>query len=1110
VISIEELRPEIIVKSKKWPEPVEIVKVKDLGKYIRIVGLYVNSGKPVNQVISKEELFDLSIAKFESDLSGDPVKVFLAFETIRYRYASLYDPLLALNTSKIDPLPHQIEAVYGVILKLPQIRFLLADDPGAGKTIMAGLIIKELQLRGIANKILIVVPGHLKDQWRRELKDRFDEKFTVIDRGMIDAHYGENVWEKENKVITSMDFLKQDDIIQSIITVPFDLVIVDEAHKMSAYQYGMHTQKTSRYKLGEILSKNSAHLLFLTATPHRGDPENFRLFLDLLLPGFFATTEMLEKSIKDKDNPLFVRRVKEDLKDFEGKPLFLPREIRTISFRLSEKEKILYNTVSKYVKEQYNKALEKEFGRYIAFALVILQRRLASSTWALQKSLIRRKEKLEQLLKGPEKEKKKSLRPFDIEELEDWNEEERWKEEKIWETLSVAENRQQMVAEIQTLNDLINKATEIIKNEDEVKLKQLKETLIDLNKQYPEEKIIIFTESKDTLEYLQAKIKQWGYSVNTIHGGMKLEDRIEGEKIFKNETQILIATEAAGEGINLQFCHLMINYDIPWNPNRLEQRMGRIHRYGQKREVFVFNLVAQDTREGRVLIKLFEKLQEIKKALGNEKVFDVISNVMYGKNLSELMVEAAANARNTDDILKEIDIKIDEKYILQVKESLAESLATKFIDYTRIKEMAEKAREHKLIPEYTEAFFSKVLNFLKGELKERKDGLKALDRVPIELRRIADDYNFQKKYGKIMRSYTKLTFDKDIAFKNYDVEFISFGHPLFEAMMKYVEKEMFPDLRKGAIFEDPTGKLDGFILFYEGKLTDGMEEDVGKKLFAVYINEKTTETINPTILWDLIPGQYSREQIPIEELKENALEHVIDQMAKYRNQKLEERKREAHIKEKYGIKSLETLILKLDNDLIKLQKRKEKGENVDLAIRNKQEQKRKYEQALEDLEIKIEKEQTITMDSPKFLGIVKVLPKIVEIDGMVRDDEVEEIAMKVSMEYEKKQGRIPIDVSKEKIGFDIRSIDENGDILRRIEVKGRARVGNVVLSENEWKQANNLGDDFYLYIVYNCVTNPELKIIQNPAKVFTPEKVVKVMYSVSKEKILEEGENKDG
>ncbi|MDP2844873.1 MAG: DEAD/DEAH box helicase, partial [Candidatus Methanoperedens sp.] len=308
-----------------------------------------------------------------------------------------------MNTSKVDPLPHQIEAVYGYVLKLPRIRFLIADDPGAGKTIMAGLIIKELKLRHIIKRILIVAPGHLKDQWQRELSDRFEEKFVRIDREILDALYGENVWMRENQIITSIDFAKREEVIPSISAAHFDLIVVDEAHKMSAYRYGDKTERTERYKLGEALSRISEHLLFLTATPHKGDPENFRLFLDLLEPGFFATNEMLQESIRNKDNPLFIRRVKEDLKDFEGKPLFLPRYVKTIQFNLginSPKEKELYNELSEYVNTQYNVALTKDKKRNVAFALVILQRRLASSTYALHESLVRRKKRLEDLLEG--------------------------------------------------------------------------------------------------------------------------------------------------------------------------------------------------------------------------------------------------------------------------------------------------------------------------------------------------------------------------------------------------------------------------------------------------------------------------------------------------------------------------------------------------------------------------------------------------------------------------------------------------------------------------------------------------------------------------------------
>ncbi|PJH75868.1 MAG: helicase, partial [Anaerolineae bacterium CG_4_9_14_0_8_um_filter_58_9] len=370
-----------IIQGPRWPEPIKVDLVEDLGEYARIVGATVNSRTHIDQVLPKSELDEMKSGEIKAQFNANPRRVFLALEAHRYRFASLYDPLLAMNTSKVDPLPHQIEAVYGHVLKLPRIRFLIADDPGAGKTIMAGLVIKELKLRHLAKRILIVSPGHLKDQWRREMKDRFEETFTVVDRGIMGAFYGQNVWAREQQLITSIDFAKQDDILAGLASVQFDLIVVDEAHKMSAFRYGDKLDKTIRYRLGERLSEICTHLLFLTATPHRGDPENFRLFLDLLEPGFFATTDMVAESIRQQENPLFIRRVKEDMKDFEGRPLFLPRYVETKPFNLgveSYPEKELYNGLSRYVNEQYNKALSKDNRRNVAFALVILQRRLAS------------------------------------------------------------------------------------------------------------------------------------------------------------------------------------------------------------------------------------------------------------------------------------------------------------------------------------------------------------------------------------------------------------------------------------------------------------------------------------------------------------------------------------------------------------------------------------------------------------------------------------------------------------------------------------------------------------------------------------------------------------
>ena len=1109
-MEVEELKVGTIIKGKKWKEPIEIKKIEKLKNgYIHIVGSTIHSGYHIDDLININDVGELNLERIESDFLSEPFKVFLAFEGKRYRYASLYDPLLALNISKVDPLPHQIEAVYGYILKLPRIRFLIADDPGAGKTIMAGLILKELKLRNLIRRILIVAPGHLKDQWRREMKERFEENFVVVDRSFIDAHYGENVWEKENQIITSIDFAKQDDILPSIIAAHFDLIIVDEAHKMSAYLYGEKTQKTRRYRLGEILSRNSDNLLFLTATPHKGDPENFRLLMDLLEPGFFATNDMLRQSIENKDNPLFIRRIKEDLKDFNGEPLFLPRHIKTLKFTLSEKEKTLYNEVSKYVHEQYNKALYKEKKRNIAFALVILQRRLASSTYALLKSLERRKAKLEELEKRTKDKIKFESKVFDFEQIEDLSEEDRWKEEELWETLSVAENKEELRKEIETLKDLIEKAKAIVearvkeekakaivearvKEESEVKLKELKNTLEDLNKKYPNKKIIVFTESRDTLEYLEKKIGEWGYSTVVIHGGMKLEQRIEAEKIFKNEKQILIATEAAGEGINLQFCNLMINYDIPWNPNRLEQRMGRIHRYGQQNEVFVFNLVAQDTREGAVLSKIFDKLEEIKNALGSDKVFDVIGDVFFGKNLQQLLIEAAAGARSREEILKELEIKIDEAYINRIKENLGESLATRYIDYTRIKEMSEKAREYKLIPEYTEAFFKKAFQLAGGKFRIRKDGFIAVESIPYDVRIIAEEDSFRRKFGPLLRAYPKITFDKEIAFKNPDAELVSFGHPLFEALLEYIERMYSNDLKRGAVFIDPEGKLDGHIIFYEGEIKDGLNKTVGKKLFSIFVNQNEVRSVPSTILWDLAEGEPQKEEIDFQYNEQRVIEKVISEMENYKQQKLEERQREAKIKEKYGIKSLEYFIWKLDGELIELYERKEMGENVDLAIRNKEELKRRYERALEELKDQIEREQTLTMGMPKFIGIIRVKPAKNISDYMKSDAEIERIGMEIAMNYESKNGRNPEDVSNENLGFDIRSKDKEGKI-RYIEVKTRADIGSIVMTQNEWFKAQRFGDDYYLYVVFNAATNPELLIIKNPAKKLKPEEKIEIV-----------------
>jgi len=1085
-----------IIQSNRWSEPVEINLLEQVGDYVRLIGVTIHSRGHVDQLLHRDDVNALQAGKLAPNFTAEARHVFLSLEARRYRYASLYDSLFAVNASKVDPLPHQVEAVYGYVLKLPRIRFLIADDPGAGKTIMAGLIIKELKLRHLIHRVLIVVPGHLKDQWRRELKERFEESFVVIDRGLLASQPGENVWTREPRLITSIDFAKRDEVLPTIASSQFDLVIVDEAHKMAAYQYGNKLDKTSRYRLGETLSRISTHLLFLTATPHKGDPENFRLFLDLLEPGFFATSQMLRESITARDNPLFIRRVKEDLKDFDGQLLFLRRHVTTLPFNLgvdSPKEKDLYNQLSAYVNHQYNKALTKDKRNNVAFALVILQRRLASSTYALLKSLERRKARLQELLDGAE-ERKRSGNAVDFETIDDLSEEERWKEEEIWEALSVAENREELKREIETLETLATKARAIIQGETEIKVRELRKTLDQLNTRFSDEKVLIFTESRDTLEYLQEKITAWGYTVTVIHGGLKLEERIAAEREFKNRTQILIATEAAGEGINLQFCHLMINYDLPWNPNRLEQRMGRIHRYGQTKECFVVNLVAEDTREGMVLTALFKKIEEIKNALGSDKVFDVLSEVLYGVNLSQLLLEAAANAKNLDEILAELDIEIDEEYIAQVKENLGESLATHYIDYTRLHEMAERAREQRLIPEYTDAFFRKAFAALDGKLHDRADSFLSIESIPIRLRRLAEEENFKRQHGSLLRTYPKATFDKDVAKRFPDAEFISFGHPLFEAVLQWVEAELAGCLKQGAVFEDPDGMMDGVILFYEGEIRDGLGHVVGKRLFAFYVESHTgtVEPIDPATIWDLAESTQPVDSVDLEALKAQVMTQLLPAFERYRGELAVERERQAKIKQKYGLPSLDHLIVQLDGDLIQLYARRDEGENVDLVIRNKEEQMRGYQAALEKLKRTIAQEGILTMSTPNFVGVIRVIPTPIEDATMKSDPEIEQIGMEVTMRYEREQGRTPEDVSAENLGFDVRSTDRAGK-KRYIEVKARAGLGAVALTQNEWFKAKQFKSDYFLYVVLNAATQPDLYIIQNPAEQTQPEERIEAV-----------------
>jgi superfamily II DNA or RNA helicase len=930
-----------IIEGPFWPEKIKVVSWKRLGDLILINGVGLDSERLYRSVLSEDKLQNLKIIKLkERDFSADAEIFFLVLEGKRIRLAHQFDPFYAVSVSQIDPLPHQIDAVYFHMLKQPRIRFLLADDPGAGKTIMAGLLLKELKQRGLVNRVLIVVPGHLKDQWIREMKEKFGETFKVIDRGVIDASWGRNVWLEENQAITSMDFAKQDDVMISLSESMWDLVIVDEAHKLAAYEYGAgKITKTQRYKLGELLSKNSNFLLFLTATPHKGDPSNFRLLLELLEPGFFATDEILMEAIKNKENPLFLRRLKEDLKTFDGTPLFPPRKVNTVKYILSPDETRLYNAVTEYVQKYYNKAMEIEEERRrrnITFALLILQRRLASSVRAVRKSLERRKSKLEELLKKGEL--IQEVGDLNEEILEDMPEVERWeKEEELLGKLTSSRTQDELKEEIEKLEELIQLAREVEKKEIETKLNELKNVIENEKIKEKGEKLLIFTESRDTLEYLVEKIRSWGFSVTYIHGGMNLDKRIQAEHEFREKAQIMVSTEAGGEGINLQFCWLMVNYDIPWNPNRLEQRMGRIHRYGQRYEVHIYNLVAINTKEGKILDKLLGKLEIIGEQVG--KVFDVIGDVVSaylpaGKTLQDLIIEAVTNKRSLDEILKDFERVPDEEAIKRAKEAALEGLATRYIDFSRILGEMRAAKENRLVPEYIEKFFLKAAEKLGVKVEMRKDSFWRITNVPYELRNLP--YNFRIKYGVVSKEYGKITFDKGKAFEG-QAEFIAPGHPLLEAIIERIFEKYGGEVDRGAVFIDPSGMMDGFIWFLEGQIIDGNGQIAGKRIFALYQDPQTNniKQVSPSILWDLKPAKpNSLKIVNLPTLNEDAiivfaLENVL---TRYLDEIKRQREHDAEIKRKYGLRSLQELILRSEEKLIEYETKRAKGIEIPEAV----------------------------------------------------------------------------------------------------------------------------------------------------------------------------------
>jgi superfamily II DNA or RNA helicase len=1098
-----------VLQSSRFPEPVKVIRIDAVdGIYFILHAVGTTTGTYYKPTLTQEDLDGLGRATNNpSNLNGNAANFRLATEAYSIRLAYLFDPLFAVSVSKIDPLPHQLEAVYEYMLPQPALRFMLADDPGAGKTVMGGLLFKELKLRGVLTRTLIVVPSPLRTQWQREMREKFDEHFDIVERPTLNTLGPARTWGLTNQAIVSIDFVKQPDVLESLaVSDMWDLVIVDEAHKMAAYRRSpTKIERSQRYRLGEVLSERAERLLLMTATPHKGDPENFRFLLGLVDPDLFADQQILQRAVERQENPIFLRRLKEDMLRFDGRPLFPPRHARTVPYELEGAEWNLYHRVTHYVETNFNRALSDD-NRNVTFALIVLQRRLASSVRAIRRSLENRHARLTKLrddvMRDPKLLEAARRDRLEMPESdEDLTEDERWKLEQNALRFTVARNIEELNNEIKQLEELIVLAIEAENNQPERKLRELQGVIHELGVQNNGEKLLIFTESKDTLDYLVENITAWGLTVITIHGEMPQPEREAAEATFKSEkAQIMVATEAAGEGINLQFCHLMVNYDVPWNPTRLEQRLGRIHRYGQDREVFMFNLVANNTREGRVLEAVLQKLERMRVEMGTDRVYDVIGERFVNAELETLIRDAVTNRRMFDDIIASLNEAIPEDAVETINNAALRTLATKYVNVAAMLNRRQQAKENRLTPAFIRVFFLGAFESLfPGRVEQRADDYWRIRHVHADLRNVPPELAL--KYGKPAEQYLQFTFDIEES-KRSGVEFVGPGHALFEALSHLVLKRFSEDLDQGAIFIDPDNRREGLVWLVEAKVNDGLSADVGRQLFAVYqaADGVTFESLQPSIFLDFgIPEQAIQVPETIRALVKNQGPmlgwSIRELFAPYSQQIAARRATEIEIVRRYLRESFDVLIARSDGMLMDYEHKQSTGKDMRIKIIEEDRRNEDLRQRKSARLARADRESIISLSDTRVVGIAAILSTQPNIGGgtdMHRDDEVERAAIAHVLTYEAAHGRIAEDLSPQKLPYDIRSTSADGlGNTRYIEVKGRAGMGGVEISEREWLTAENMADDYWLYIVTDAKTRPSLKIIRNPVQNLPPKGVIR-------------------
>jgi SNF2 family DNA or RNA helicase len=1073
-----------------------------------------------------EASVNMATAERPWSFDGDGNAFKLTAEAKRIDLAFLFDPMMAVHTSNVEPLPHQITAVYESMLPRTPLRFVLADDPGAGKTIMAGLYIRELIMRADARRILIVAPGSLVEQWRDELFEKFGLEFRVFSKDLELASPSGNPFDDSDQLIVRLDQMSRNEELQEkLCAAGWDLVVFDEAHKLAAHFFGNKLERTGRFRFAEKLGAHTRHLLLMTATPHNGKDEDFQLFLSLLDSDRFYGKFRDGVHVVDASD-LMRRMVKEELVKFDGTPLFPERRAYTVNYKLSDIEVALYEAVTHYVQMEMGKAdqLEGQRRGSVGFALTSLQRRLASSPEAIYQSLKRRRERLERRLREERLGIRAQMLQADTLEAapdddDDLNaDQEETLEENLIDKATASRTVAELEQEIVILHGLEQQAGKVVDSGQDRKWEQLSSILQHDERMHDasgrQRKLIIFSEHRDTLNYLHRKIS--GVignpdAVITIHGGTQRDERRRLQAIFRSdpEIRILIATDAAGEGVNLQNANLMVNYDLPWNPNRLEQRFGRIHRIGQQEVCHLWSLVANETREGDVYHLLLKKL-EVESAALKGRVFNILGEVFEERSLKDMLIEAIRFGDRPDiraKLRQQLNVKLDRDHIkaLVERNALAQETMTKERLFS-VKEEMEKAEARRLQPYFVRTFFFKAFEQYGGTIHPRESDRYEITHVPALIRerdRLITGRN-RRELAPVGKRYERVCFTKE-AVRPIDKPGLPFatmlhpGHPLMLSLSDLILEQNGNLLRQGAILVDPAD--DGtephllFLLTHEIKSGDNQTLSKrlqfvrvtadGKAAFGGWAPHLDLEALAPAdqpLLKDILSASWIRAN-----LEQRAVALAAGTLVPDHFKEVAER-RIAHVD-----KTLAAVHERLTKEItfwsdkwIKLTEDREAGKDVRLNLENARRTVSDLEGRLENRRKELQAMRHVVNGTPVALGGALVIPigllnrlrgeppadpvtAAFAADAAARA-RVERLAMEAVRRIEESRGCRVVDVSALKCGWDITSYPPAIEGLqsepRHIEVKGRV-IGatTVTITRNEILYALNQADKFILAIV---------------------------------------------